>query len=105
MPDRLLIPQKLYGREQECQTLLQAFDRVVASGKPELVLVSGYSGIGKSSLVQELYKVIVLPRGIFVSGKFDQNKPGVPYATLAQAFRTLVNQIPSMSEGRDNSMA
>jgi predicted ATPase/signal transduction histidine kinase len=98
VPDRLLIPQKLYGREQECQTLLQAFDRVVASGKPELVLVSGYSGIGKSSLVQELYKVIVLPRGIFVSGKFDQNKPGVPYATLAQAFRTLVNQILSMSE-------
>jgi predicted ATPase/signal transduction histidine kinase len=93
VPDQLLIPERLYGRETECQTLLQAFDRVVASGKPELVLVSGYSGIGKSSLVQELYKVIVLPRGIFVSGKFDQNKRGVPYATLAQAFRTLVNQI------------
>jgi predicted ATPase/signal transduction histidine kinase len=98
VPDRLLIPEKLYGREQERQTLLQAFDRVIRSGKPELVLVSGYSGIGKSSLVQELYKVIVLPRGIFVSGKFDQNKQGVPYATLAQAFRTLVNQILSMSE-------
>jgi len=68
VPDRLLIPEKLYGREQECQTLLQAFDRVIRSGKPELVLVSGYSGIGKSSLVQELHKVIVLPRGIFVSG-------------------------------------
>jgi predicted ATPase/signal transduction histidine kinase len=100
VPDQLLIPEKLYGREKECQTLLQAFDRVIRSGKPELVLVSGYSGIGKSSLVQELYKVIVLPRGIFVSGKFDQNKQGVPYATLAQAFRTLVNQILSMSEQR-----
>jgi predicted ATPase/signal transduction histidine kinase len=98
VPDRLLIPEKLYGREQECRTLLQAFDRVVASGKPELVLVSGYSGIGKSSLVQELYKVIVLPRGIFVSGKFDQSKQGVPYATLAQAFRALVSQILSMRE-------
>jgi predicted ATPase/signal transduction histidine kinase len=98
VPDRLLIPEKLYGREQECQTLLQAFDRVIRSGKPELVLVSGYSGIGKSSLVQELHKVIVLPRGMFVSGKFDQSKQGVPYATLAQAFRTLVNQILSMSE-------
>jgi predicted ATPase len=98
VPDRLLIPEKLYGREQACQTLLQAFDRVIRSGKPELVLVSGYSGIGKSSLVQELFKVIVLPRGIFVSGKFDQSKQGVPYATLAQAFRTLVNQILSMSE-------
>ena len=100
VPDRLLIPEKLYGREQECQTLLQAFDRVIRSGKPELVLVSGYSGIGKSSLVQELHKVIVLPRGIFVSGKFDQSKQGVPYATLAQAFRMLVNQILSMSEER-----
>jgi predicted ATPase/signal transduction histidine kinase len=98
VPDRLLIPEKLYGREQECQTLLQAFDKVIRSGKPELVLVSGYSGIGKSSLVQELHKVIVLPRGIFVSGKFDQSKQGVPYATLAQAFRTLVNQILSLSE-------
>jgi predicted ATPase/signal transduction histidine kinase len=98
VPDRLLIPEKLYGREQECQTLLQAFDRVMRSGKPELVLVSGYSGIGKSSLVQELHKVIALPRGIFVSGKFDQSKRGVPYATLAQAFRTLVNQILSVSE-------
>jgi len=98
VPDRLLIPEKLYGREQECRTLLQAFDSVIRSGKPELVLVSGYSGIGKSSLVQELHKVIVLPRGIFVSGKFDQSKQGVPYATLAQAFRTLVNQILSMSE-------
>ena len=98
VPDRLLIPEKLYGREQECQTLLQAFDRVIRSGEPELVLVSGYSGIGKSSLVQELHKVIVLPRGIFVSGKFDQSKQGVPYATLAQAFRTLVNQILSLSE-------
>ena len=100
VPDRLLIPEKLYGREQECQTLLQSFDRVIRCGKPELVLVSGYSGIGKSSLVQELHKVIVLPRGIFVSGKFDQSKQGVPYATLAQAFRTLVNQILSMSEER-----
>jgi len=98
VPDRLLIPEKLYGRERESQTLLQAFDRVVGSGKPELILVSGYSGIGKSSLVHELYKLIVQPCGIFVSGKFDQNKQGVPYATLAQAFRTLVNQILSMNE-------
>ena len=98
VPNRLLIPEKLYGRQLECQRLLEAFDRVVVSGKPELVLVSGYSGIGKSSLVHELHKVIVLPRGIFISGKFDQNKRDVPYATLAQAFRTLALEILSKSE-------
>src|SRR5260221_1602835 len=98
VPYRLLIPEKLYGRERECQILLDAFHRVVASGRPELVLVSGYSGVGKSSVVHELHKVIVLPRGIFISGKFDQNKRAVPYATLAQAFQTLVRQILVMSE-------
>jgi len=64
--DRLLIPEKLYGRDRESKALLEAFDRVVASGTPELVLVSGYSGIGKSSLVNELDKAIALRRGIFV---------------------------------------
>jgi PAS domain S-box-containing protein len=98
VPDRLLIPEKLYGRSAERQILLDAFDRVVGSGRPEFVLVSGYSGIGKSSVVHELHKAIVLPRGIFISGKFDQNKRDVPYATLAQAFQTLVRQILSKSE-------
>ena len=60
-PDRLLIPEKLYGRAAEIDTLLASFDRVVASGRPELVLVSGYSGIGKSSVVNELHKVLVPP--------------------------------------------
>jgi serine/threonine protein kinase len=69
--DRLLIPEKLYGREREIDVLLAAFDRVVAQGTPELVLVSGYSGVGKSSVVNELHKVLVPPRGLFASGKFD----------------------------------
>jgi hypothetical protein len=73
-PDRLLIPEKLYGRTHEIDTLLVSFDRVVVSGTPELVLVSGYSGIGKSSVVNELHKVLVPPRGLFASGKFDQYK-------------------------------
>jgi predicted ATPase len=93
-----LIPEKLYGRAQEIDTLLASFDRVVASGRPELVLVSGYSGIGKSSVVNELHKVLVLPRGLFASGKFDQHKRDIPYATLAQAFQGLVRQILSKSE-------
>jgi PAS domain S-box-containing protein len=96
--DRLLIPEKLYGRDREIKALLEAFDRVVAHGRPELVLVSGYSGIGKSSVVNELHKALVLPRGIFISGKFDQYKRDIPYATLAQAFETLVRQILSKGE-------
>jgi PAS domain S-box-containing protein len=97
-PDRLLIPEKLYGREHEIDTLLASFERVVASGRPELVLVSGYSGIGKSSVVNELHKVLVLPRGILASGKFDQYKRDIPYATLAQAFQSLVRMLLGRSE-------
>src|SRR6202043_2780890 len=78
--------------------LLSAFDRVVAHGTPELVLVSGYSGVGKSSVVNELHKALVSPRGLFASGKFDQYKRDIPYATLAQAFQTLVRQILAKSE-------
>jgi serine/threonine protein kinase len=76
--DRLLTPGKLYGREREIEMLLASFDRVVTDGTPELVLVSGYSGIGKSSVVHELHKVLVPPRGLFASGKFDQYKRGHP---------------------------
>src|SRR6202044_1201571 len=91
--DRLLIPEKLYGREREVDDLLAAFDRVVSQGNPELVLVSGYSGVGKSSVVNELHKALVPPRGLFAAGKFDQYKRDIPYATLAQAFQTLMRQI------------
>jgi PAS domain S-box-containing protein len=97
-PDRLLIPEKLYGREREIETLLASFDRVVANGTTELVLVSGYSGIGKSSVVNELHKALVPPRGLFASGKFDQYKRDIPYATLGQAFQSLVRSLLSQSE-------
>jgi PAS domain S-box-containing protein len=97
-PDRLMIPEKLYGREREIAALLATFDRTVAGGRPELVLVSGYSGIGKSALVNELHKPLVPPRGLFASGKFDQYQRDVPYATLAQAFRSLVRPLLSKSE-------
>ncbi|AJD39932.1 multi-sensor signal transduction multi-kinase nodulation NodV-like protein [Rhizobium gallicum bv. gallicum R602sp] len=98
IPDRVLIPEKLYGREREVETLLTAFDRVVLSGAPELVLVSGYSGIGKSAVVNELHKVLVPPRGLFASGKFDQYKHDIPYATLAQAFQGLLKGLLAKSE-------
>ena len=96
--DRLLIPEKLYGREREIDALLAAFDRVVADGAAEFVLVSGYSGIGKSSVVNELHTVLVPPRGLFASGKFDQYKRDIPYTTLAQAFQSLVRLLLVQSE-------
>ena len=97
-PDRLMIPEKLYGRDREVDTLLTAFDRIVGGGRPELVLVSGYSGIGKSAVVNELHKPLVPPRGLFASGKFDQYKRDIPYATLAQAFQSLVRRLLSQNE-------
>jgi PAS domain S-box-containing protein len=97
-PDRLLIPEKLYGREREIETLLNAFDHVVTRGRPELVLVSGYSGIGKSVVVHELHKALVPRRGLFASGKFDQYKRDIPYATLAQAFQSLIRKLLSKNE-------
>jgi predicted ATPase/signal transduction histidine kinase/GAF domain-containing protein len=97
-PDRLLIPEKLYGRAAEINTLLASFDRVVGGGRPELVLVSGYSGVGKSAVVNELHGPLILPRGLFASGKFDQYKRDIPYATLAQAFQSLIRPMLAKNE-------
>jgi AAA ATPase domain len=97
-PDRLLIPEKLYGREREIKSLLASFDRVVKGGPPELVLISGYSGIGKSAVVHELHRPLVPSGGLFASGKFDQHKRDIPYATLAQAFQSLVRHLLAKSD-------
>jgi len=91
--DRLLIAEKLYGREHEVETLVAAFQRIVASRAPEWLLVRGYSGIGKSSVVNELHRVLVPSRGLFASGKFDQYQRDIPYATLVQAFQGLVRTL------------
>jgi PAS domain S-box-containing protein len=98
VPDRLLLPEKLYGRAREIETLLACFDRMVNSGAVELVLVSGYSGIGKSSVVNELHRVLVEPRGLFASGKFDRYKHDIPYSTLAQAFQSLIRPLLGKSD-------
>jgi predicted ATPase/signal transduction histidine kinase len=90
--ERLQLPQKLYGRTRQVDELLTAFGRV-ASGATELVLVGGYSGVGKSALVHEVHKPIVERRGYFISGKFDQLNRNVPYASLVQAFRELARQL------------
>jgi predicted ATPase/signal transduction histidine kinase len=146
--DKFQIPQKLYGREEEVETLLAAFERVAAGvgltsppaplhpphsprnggrtedeafysregsqippfpsregglgglGRSELILVAGYSGIGKSALVNEVHKPIVRQRGYFISGKFDQFKRDIPYASLIQAFQELIRQLLTESEAQ-----
>ena len=136
--DKFQIPQKLYGREKEVETLLAAFERVAAGvgvtsppvplhphpnplpqgegsqippfpnregglgglGRSELILIAGYSGIGKSVLVNEVHKPIVRQRGYFISGKFDQFKRDIPYASLIQAFHDLIRQLLTESEAQ-----
>ncbi|AFY47832.1 putative ATPase [Nostoc sp. PCC 7524] len=89
---QILIPQKLYGRETEVLTLMNACDRV-RCGASEIMLVSGYSGIGKSSLVNEIHKPILAQHGYFIAGKFDQLKRNIPYDALIQALQELLQQL------------
>ncbi len=100
--DKFQIPQKLYGRETEVETLLTAFERVAATNnhqsKIEMMLVAGYSGIGKSYLVHEIYKPITEKCGYFISGKFDQFKRNIPYSAVVNAFAQLMQQLLSESE-------
>ena len=96
-PERLLIPERLYGRDAETAALDEALERVVRQGRAELALVSGYSGIGKSSLVNELRKKLRSTGGRFAEGKFEQYKREIPYATLGQAFQSLTHDI--LAEG------
>ena len=91
------ISQKLYGREPEVAMLMEGFERV-CRGTPEVMLVCGYSGVGKSSLVNEVHKPIVAKRGYFISGKYDQYKRNIPYSGVIQAFRGLIQQLLTESE-------
>ncbi|MEG4813721.1 AAA family ATPase [Microcoleus sp. K5-D4] len=97
--DRFLIPEKLYGREKEVQTLLNAFDRVV-NGTSELMLVAGFSGIGKTAVVNEVHKPIVRQRGYFIKGKFDQFNRNIPFSAFVQAFRDFMAQLLSESDAK-----
>lgn len=98
--DRLLIPGRLYGRDADVRALVAAFERVARDGAPECVLVSGYSGIGKSSLVEEFHQVMSGSGSLFASGKFDQYKRNIPYATPAQCMAALVQQILDEDEAQ-----
>ncbi len=95
--NRFSIPQKIYGREQEIETLLSTFKRVTQTNEAEknveMILICGYSGIGKSVLVRELYKPITAQQGYFISGKFEQFQRNIPYSAIASAFRSLIQQL------------
>jgi len=95
--DRLRVSQKLYRREQEKRLLLDTFQRVV-QGACEMILVAGYSGVGKTSLIEEIHRPIVERRGYFVSGKFDQYQRQTPFTAVLQAFRELIAQILTESD-------
>ncbi|MEG4505480.1 AAA family ATPase [Microcoleus sp. F6_B4] len=119
--DRFIIPDKLYGREQEVQQLLEAFERVAnppesplgKEGDPpesplskgghrgvEMMLVAGFSGIGKTVVVHEVHKPIVRQRGYFIKGKFDQFGRNIPFSAFVQAFRDLMGQLLTESDVR-----
>lgn len=97
--DKFHIPYKLYGREENLETLLSIFDKA-SREHAEILFVKGYAGIGKSSLVHEVQKPIVEKRGFFISGKFDQFKKNVPYSALIQAFQAFIHQL--LSETNEN---
>ncbi|WP_310418526.1 AAA family ATPase [Chamaesiphon sp. OTE_8_metabat_110] len=92
LSDRFLIPEKLYGREPEVATLLNAFERV-SKGIPEIMLVAGASGIGKTVVIREVHKPIVRQRGYFINGKYDQFQRNIPFSAFVQAFRNLIGQL------------
>ncbi|MBD2487686.1 ATP-binding sensor histidine kinase [Aulosira sp. FACHB-615] len=95
--DRFLIPEKLYGREAEVNCLLEAFERV-ASGTSEMMLVAGFSGIGKTAVINEVHKPITRQYGYFIKGKFDQFNRNIPFSTFVQALRDLMGQLLSESD-------
>jgi len=95
--DKFQIPAKLYGRESEIKILLETYQKV-CSGKSELMMIEGYSGVGKSALINELHKPMTENRGYFITGKFDQYKKNIPYSSLISAFEDLIRQILTESD-------
>jgi histidine kinase len=95
--DQFRLPQKLYGREREQHLLLDLFERTTM-GACQLLLVSGFSGIGKSALVHEIQEPVIRSNGYFIAGKFDQFQRNVPYSALVQAFRGLLRQVLAESD-------
>ena len=99
LSDRFVIPERLYGRAAEVSELLSAFNRV-SEGTTELLLVAGFSGIGKTAVINEVHKPIVRQRGYFIKGKFDQFGRNIPFSAFVQALRDLMGQLLSESDAQ-----
>jgi PAS domain S-box-containing protein len=97
LSDRFSIPEKLYGRQTEVQTLLESFARV-SQGRTEMMLVAGFSGIGKTVVVNEVHKPISRQQGYFIKGKYDQFNRSLPLSAFCQAFQDLIGQLLSESD-------
>jgi len=93
------IPSKLYGRSAEEEQLKSAFDRV-CNGSKEIVFVSGSAGTGKTVLINQIIKPLVLGKGYYISGKVDQLRQNIPYAPFIDAFRSLIMQLMTENEKR-----
>ncbi len=93
--DQFRIPQRLYGRQAESAALVAAFERMLDRGAPGLVLISGYAGVGKTTLVQELHKPVVRERGFLATGSFDRHSRRVPYSSLVEAWQGLLHELLS----------
>ena len=100
---RLHLPQKLYGRDREVAQLREAFERVCTAGKSEFLLVAGYSGIGKSALLNEVHRDLISERGYFTSGKFDQFNRDIPFGAVVNAMGNLCRDLSL--EGDDAAQA
>ena len=88
LPLSLRPPRRLYGRDRELAALLEAFASVTAGGARGL-FVAGYSGVGKTSLIQEIHRPVTLSRGLFIRGKFEQYQRDRPFLAPAQCLRQL----------------
>jgi PAS domain S-box-containing protein len=106
LSDRFSIPERLYGRESAVAALLDAFARVsppdtrVSQGHTEMMLVAGCSGIGKTAVINEVYKPITRQHGYFIKGKFDRFNRNIPLFGIVRAFRDLISQLASESDAR-----
>jgi serine/threonine protein kinase len=94
--NRLRYPQKLYGRDRELKELERTFESVCRD-TASIVFVGGYSGIGKTVLVEEIQRPVSEKNGYFIEGKFDQLIT-TPYAGVTQALAKFVSQILTQSE-------
>ena len=95
--NQLRFSQKLYGREEEVLRLLAAFADA-CQGVAEPIFIAGHSGVGKSSLVREVYRSLTAEQGIFIEGKFDSLQRNLPYYAWQQALSQFVIYVLTESE-------